>query len=344
MKKFLVLTIFILNLNVFAQMLSMEERYKILFDTFKEKKYQSELMSYLSRAFQNPEMTSEFSKILENSFQDKILKNKLKIMFIKIIYDDNNSLLIGKAFKKLVKTDDEFRKNIIKIIKTEKNNKKIFLLFKKYFSDKLDENFYFLYKRYLKDKFLCQYNINLFTEVFFKNLFKEQNYSYIAENFNVENKSFLKFKERLKQELLSLPYDYKIKSRFDDIYGDILKKISDYLIDKNKKFFYSDFLESVFLETIYSVLDDDIFLNLYSKEFENDFLKDEKKLEIFLKAVLIDKNDKLFDKIKKKRFNCFHLNEKMFKINSDFLYLYLKDMLNKEQTGDIFDILFKSLK
>lgn len=325
-------------------MLPLEERYSQLYKNFEKKEYQENLTELLSIAIENRKVIKETKKILTNSYDNKILKDKLIILFISILYDNENSAIIGNTIKELIK-DEDFKTQIIKIIKTEKDSKKIFKLLKNYFMEKFDKRFDDFFKIYLTDKLLCQYNIDLAFKVMSENILtKEINVT--IENYYKENKLPEKYIDKLKQKLVALPYDYSIDKWFKKFYKKSSDKIKKIIIkEENYNIFINHYLENLILETIYSTINNDSFLKKFKKEFHNEFLSDNKTLKKLLKSLLFDSSDLIFNKIKEKRYNCFHLTSKMFRIDKELLSLYLKEILKKKELEEkILPVLYENLK
>lgn len=341
-KIYLVLLLF--SINLFSQMLSMEDRYKQVYKNIEKKEYQEQLVDLIAIAFQNKNIIQESNKILTNAYENKILKEKLIILFVNTIYDNENSIKIKKALKELLK-DEEFKTSIIKIIKSEKNTKKIFNLLKQYFIKKLDKRFNKIFKTYLIDKFLCQTNINTLFKVISKKIL-EEHISKVIFDYYEKNKIASKYSDKFKQKLVSLPYDYSVDAWFEKSFKNNYSKIRKLVTNsKNFNLFINKNLETLTLDIIYSTINSELFLKSYKKDFYNEFIKDSFMLNKILKSLIIDTSDELFDKIKEKRFNCFHLDEKLFKLDEGILIFYLKEILSKKELEDkVLPILYESLK
>jgi hypothetical protein len=342
MKIFFILTLF--SVNLFSQMLPMENRYTQIYKNLEKNEYKKELITLITSILENQNLIQETSKILENSFENKILKDKIIVFLVSVIYDANNSIQLKNAFNELLE-DEEFKTQIVKIIKTEKDSKKIFILLKDFFIKKIDKRFNKIFKTFLNDKFLCQHNIDLTFTVVSKNLINE-NIGTLILDYYKENNFPDKYKESLKQQLVSLPYDYSIDSWFKDYYKKTYTKIKEFFLnERNSKFIMSEHLEALELNTIYSILNNQLFLDSYKKEFYNEFISDKVKLKKALKSLIIDDSDTLFEKINEKRFNCFHLDEKMIRIDFGLLSLFLKSILGKKEIElNVLPIFFESLK
>ncbi len=341
-KIYLVLLFF--SINLFSQMLSMDDRYKQIYKNIEKKEYQEQLVELIAIAFQNKNIIEESNKILANAYENKILKDKLIILFVNTIYDNENSIKIKKIFKELL-TDEKFKTSIIKIIKSEKNTKKIFNLLKQHFIKKFDKRFNKIFKIYLIDKFLCQTNINTVFKVISKNILEESVIKVISDYYE-KNKIANKYSDKFKQSLVSLPYDYSIDAWFKKLFKKDYSKIKKLVTNsKNFNLFINKNLETLTLSVIYSTIDNELLLKSYKKDFNNEFIKNNLMLKKILKSLIIDNNDEIFDKIKEKRFNCFHLDEKMIKLDEGILTIYLKEILSKrELENKVLPILYESLK
>ena len=338
------LILIVFSINSFAQMLSLEDRYKQLYKNFKKTEYQKEVIKSLTKMLENRFVVDKSEKILNDSYENKVLKSKIVVLFINVIYDNKHSLIIKNQLSDLLFKDEEFKTSIIKIIKTEKDTKKIFSLLKEFFIKKLDKRFNDVFKRYLKDKFLCQHNIDLTFSMLAESLLSKEIEDIVLAHYK-ENEFPEKYAELLKRKIVAMPYNYSIDNWFEKNYKKILLKLNDYFVKNESKFLVNDKMESVELDIIYSLLQNEVFLTEFKKEFYNEFLKDENIMKSILKDSLISDTETLFNKIKEKRFNCFHLNRKMFRIDKGVLSFYFKDVLKaKEIEKSILPILFKSLK
>ncbi len=332
------------SVNLFSQMLPMEERYKQIYKNIEKKEYNEKLVNLTAIALENRDVVNEAGEALSNAYENKILRSRLIILFVNIIYDIENSERIKKIFNDLLK-DREFKTAIVKIIKSEKNSKKIFNLLKQYFIKKLDKRFDKIFKTYLMDKFLCQTNIDTVFKVIAKKFLSDR-LKDVVYNYYKENKIEDKYSNRFKQQLVSLPYDYSIDGWFEKVFDKNYKKIKKLLTSRdNFNLFINDNLKSIVLDIVYSTMSDENFLKFYKKDFYNEFFKDDLFLKRILKSLLIDDNEQLFDKIKEKRFNCFHLEQKMIKIDEGLLIIYLKSILSKKELeSKVLPILYESLR
>lgn len=325
-------------------MMSMPERYEVFYQNFERLKYKDKVETDLTKIYLNYKIENNLSKVLRESFSKEVLKNKLKKMFINIIYDINNFSIIKEAVSELLKEED-FKKEIIKIIKLERKPKKIFNLLAAYFSKKFDKNFDIFYKRYLDDKFLCPRNFETMAKALAQKLTSEDIINFVKENYPENGKYFGIYKEKLKNKLLSLPYDYKINSWFEDYFESSEIKLNNFFNKKdNIRLLLNDHLKTLFLNTLYELIENDSFLNSYAKEFKIDFLNNKSKLKIFLKSLIFEPAGEILKKIKKKRFNCFYLDIKMFNIDNDILKLYLKELLNRQKIDEIWKVLLGSMQ
>jgi len=338
------LILLVFSFNLFAQMLDFEDRYKELYKNYKKSEYQEEISKSLTKILENRFVLEKAETILNDSYDNKVLKSKIIVLFINVIYDNKHSIIIKKQLNDLLFKDEEFKTKVIKIIKTEKNTKKIFSLLKGFFIKKIDKRFNDIFKRYLKDKFLCQHNIDLTFSIIAENLLSKE-IEDIALAYYSEKEFPEKYNESLRRKLVSLPYNYSISNWFKNDYKKVLTRLDDFFVKNEAKFLVNDKIESVELDIIYSLLQNEIFLTEFKKEFYNEFLKDGNTMKLILKESLIKDSDTLFNKIKEKRFNCFHLNRKMFRIDKGVLSFYFKDVLKaKEIEKSILPILFESLK
>ena len=90
----IILLISLFSVNILAQMLPMEDRYKELYKNFKKTEYQEKTSELITVIIENREVLKKSEEILDNSYKNEVLNSKVIIFMINIIYDNENSRVI----------------------------------------------------------------------------------------------------------------------------------------------------------------------------------------------------------------------------------------------------------
>ncbi len=340
-KIIIIFVILLFSVNTFAQMLPLEKRYEIIGKNLQKEDNKKLIKNSLIKILNNKYILEKVKSTL-NNYYNTDLQKKLTIIFAKILYAEENKKYIQNAFNDLLK-DESFKLEILKIIKSQTDKQKLFLFLSEYFNKKFKKNLNPILKNYLKQKFLCKHNVSKVFNVFVENLLSRDSYKQIKNHYkkNLINKKYI---DKFKQKLASLPYEYKLDNWFYFYLKSSLPKLEKELKNKeiNKEFVNSN-IEKIVINMINELLQNDDFIKQYSKEFQKEFLADDKKLKNIIKSILLDDLVTINKKLENQKFNCFYLNSKMIKIDSGFLSLYIQDLLQKDLSNEILLILFKNL-